>query len=225
MNNKKIFTSVAVLLAIAPANWAADFKVNLDARDIRSKRVHTQLTIPVRPGALTLVYPKWLPGEHGPTGPLESVIGLEIRANGQALSWARDPLDMYAIRITVPAGAAKLDIHMETGLAVGGDGFSSAPTSSDQLAILPWNEFLLFPKGIDAKKVMIDASVQPPVDWALSSALENKATGGVHSFETASIARLIDSPVQIGHYSHVFALQGSAPAPELKHVLSVFADS
>ena len=226
MHNKKIFTLVLILFACAPATWAADLKVNLDARDIRSKRVHTQLTIPVKPGALTLVYPKWLPGEHGPTGPLESMIGLEIKAKGQLLSWTRDPFDMYAIRVTVPAGAAQLDIRMESGLSVGGDGFSAAPTSSDQLAILPWNEFLIFPKGIDAEKVMIDASVLPPQGWMLSSALEsNAATDGRHSFETASIARLIDSPVQIGPYFKLFVLQGSAPAPELKHTLSVFADS
>src|SRR5689334_10262869 len=64
MNNKKIFTSVAILLGLLPlsAAVAADFKVVLDARDIRSKRVHTQLTIPVTAGPLTLVFPKWLPG-------------------------------------------------------------------------------------------------------------------------------------------------------------------
>src|SRR3954470_13860424 len=145
VNNKKIFTSVFVLF-LAGVAGAANLTVKLDARDVRSKRVHTQLTLPVKPGALTFVYPKWLPGEHGPTGPLESVIGLHIMAGETELAWTRDASDMYAIRVTVPAGASALTIRMESGLAVGGDGFSAAPTSSDQLAVLPWNEFLLFPK-------------------------------------------------------------------------------
>ena len=222
MNNKIAGFLVTLFLGSA---GAAEFKVTLDARDVQSKRAHTQLTIPVTPGALTLVYPKWLPGEHGPTGPLESMIGLHIRANGRELTWARDPLDMYALRMTVPTGVRQLDVQMETGLAVGGDGFSAAPTSSDQLAILPWNEFLLFPKGIDAEKVMIDSSVVVPAGWKLVSPLESKAAGDTFSFETASIARLIDSPAQIGRYSKVFELAGSAPRADLKHYLSIMADS
>jgi len=225
MNNKKIFTSVAILLAWSGLAAAADLKVALDARDIRSKRVHTQLTIPAKAGPLTLVFPKWLPGEHGPTGPLESLIGLEIRAGDKVLPWSRDPYDMYALRVTVPAGVASLDVKMESGLAVDGDGFSAAPTSSDRLAIIPWNEFLLFPKGIDAEKVMIDASVRTPEGWAVSTALDIRESGGVYSLETASVARLIDSPLQMGAHSHVFDLAGSAPLPAIRHRLSVFADS
>lgn len=225
MNRKRILTSVALLLACAGSAAAADLKVSLDARDIRSKRVHTQLTIPAKPGPLTLVFPKWLPGEHGPTGPLESMIGLEIRAGARVIPWSRDPYDMYALRVTVPSGASQLDVKMESGLAVEGSGFTAAPTSSDQLAIIPWNEFLLFPKGIDAEKVMIDASVRPPEGWAISTPLDSRATGESYTLETASIARLIDSPLQMGAHSHIFDLAGSAPAPQLKHKLSVFADS
>ena len=229
MNNKKIFTSVLLCLWFAGAAVAADgatrLTVKLDARDVRSKRVHTQLTLPVKPGALTLVYPKWLPGEHGPTGPLESLVGLEIRAGDKLLAWTRDPVDMYAIRVTVPAGTNVLDIRMESGLAVGGDGFSAAPTSSDQLAVLPWNEFLLFPKGIDADKVMVDASVTAPAGWKVVSPLADTTSGDTHAFETASIARLIDSPAQIGAHSKVFDLKGSDPRPDLVHKLSVMADS
>ena len=222
--NNFAFLVLTTLCAGAAAH-AADYKVTVDARDVRSKRIHTQLTIPVKPGALTLVYPKWIPGEHGPTGPLESMIGLHIRAGDHELSWARDPVDMYALHLTVPGGTSRLDIQMESGLAIDGAGFSAAPTSSDQLAILPWNEFLLFPKGIDAERVMIDASVTVPAGWKLSSALESKADGDKHSFETASIARLIDSPAQIGRYAKVLALAGSEPRPDIKHYLSIMADS
>jgi predicted metalloprotease with PDZ domain len=224
MNNKNIWL-LTLALMIGSGRLAADMKVALDARDVQSKRVHTQLTIPVKPGPLTLVYPKWLPGEHGPTGPLESMIGLHIKANGQELAWTRDPFDMYALRVTVPAGVGQLDVSMESGLAVDGDGFSAAPTSSDQLAILPWNEFLLFPKGIDAEKVMIESSVTVPADWVLVSPLESTAAGNTHTFESASISRLIDSPAQLGRYSNLVALAGSEPRADIKHTLSIMADS
>jgi predicted metalloprotease with PDZ domain len=224
MKNKS-FLLLALALVIGSGRLAADMKVVLDARDVQSKRVHTQLTIPVKPGPLTLVYPKWLPGEHGPTGPLESIIGLHIKANGQELAWTRDPFDMYALRVMVPAGVGQLDVSMESGLAVDGDGFSASPTSSDQLAILPWNEFLLFPKGIDAEKVMIESSVTVPADWTLVSPLESTAAGNTHTFESASIARLIDSPAQLGRYSKLVALTGSEPRADIKHTLSIMADS
>jgi predicted metalloprotease with PDZ domain len=216
---------VVLFLLVSAGAAAANIHVQLDARDVSSKRVHTQLTIPVRPGSLTLVYPKWLPGEHGPTGPIESMIGLHIRANGADLAWTRDPVDMYALRVTVPAGATQLEIALESGLATAGSGFSAAPTSSDQLAILPWNEFLLFPKGIDAEKVMIDSSVTTPAGWKLVSALSSKGSGDSYSFETASIARLIDSPVQIGKHAKLFELAGSGPRADLAHGLSIMADS
>ncbi len=216
---------LAALLAGAAAN-AADYTVKVDARDVQSKRVHTELVIPVKPGSLTLVYPQWIPGEHGPTGPLESIIGLTIRANGRELQWSRDPLDLYALRLTVPPGTARLDIAMETGLTTAGGDFTGAPTSTDQLAILPWNEFLLFPQGIDAANVPIDATVTAPAGWTVVSALA--ATAGAansYTFETASIERLIDSPVQMGRYAKLVRLAGSAPRPDIEHAISIVADS
>lgn len=217
--------AAVVLVLLCAAASAANLSVRLDARDVSSKRVHTQMTIPVTPGPLTLVYPKWLPGEHGPTGPIESMIGLHILANGVDLAWTRDPYDMYALRVTVPAGARQLEIALESGLATAGSGFTAAPTSSDQLAILPWNEFLLFPKGIDAEKVMIDSTITVPAGWKLASPLASKAEGDRYSFETASIARLIDSPAQLGRYSKRVDLAGSEPRADLEHALSIFADS
>jgi len=101
---------VAALMLTTAVAPAADLRVRVDAREVARKRVHTDLTLAVHEGPLTLVFPKWIPGEHGPTGPLESIIGLAIRANGAPLAWRRDPRDMYAISVTVPRGAAHLDI-------------------------------------------------------------------------------------------------------------------
>jgi predicted metalloprotease with PDZ domain len=227
MKTTNLCAAVMVALSLCAVTApAADLTVRLDARDVARKRIHTQVTLAVKPGPLTLVLAKWIPGEHGPTGPVESLIGLEIKAKGERIAWARDPLDMYALRVTVPRGVDHLQLSIESGLATSGDGFSSAPTSSENLAVLPWNEFLLFPKGEDADKISTVATVVPPAGWSVVSALECRpvADGGCE-LEAASLTRLIDSPVQIGRYAKLIELKGSAPRADLKHGLSIMADS
>src|SRR5260370_31336729 len=128
---------VAALMLTTAVAPAGDLRVRVDAREVARKRVHTDLTLAVHEGPLTLVFPKWNPGEHGPTGPLESIIGLAIRANGAPLAWRRDPRDMYAISVTVPRGAAHLDIALDSRLATQGGHFSTGPTTSASLAHLP----------------------------------------------------------------------------------------
>jgi predicted metalloprotease with PDZ domain len=206
---------------------AADLTVRVDAREIARKHVHTDMTLAVQPGALTLVFPKWIPGEHEPSGPLDSIIGLVIRANGATLAWRRDPLDMYAITTTVPAGATRLDIAMDTGLATEGGGvFSTGPTSSEQTAVLPWNEFVMLPKGRDAGTLATEATVLAPAQWQLNCALalHPQADGSVR-LEGATLARLIDSPLQMGRYARRIELMGSPPLPELKQAISMVADT
>jgi hypothetical protein len=50
--------------------------LSVDASDAPRKMFHAQLRIPATPGTLTLYYPKWIPGEHGPTGPITDLTGL-----------------------------------------------------------------------------------------------------------------------------------------------------
>lgn len=227
MHEKLIWAAAVAFLSLQlRAIEAADISVRVDARDAAAKRVHTELTIAVQPGPLTLVYPKWIPGEHGPTGPLESMIGLEIKAHGQRLDWSRDPYDMFALRVMVPEGVDRLEVSLDSGLATEEGGFTAGPTNSAQLAVISWNEFLLFPKGVDADRVSVDASILAPAGWNIACALDSTAGGGgVYSFEHSSIARLIDSPVQMGSHAKLVDLKGSAPGVEIKHRLSIMADS
>src|SRR5260370_13628355 len=217
---------VAALMLTTAVAPAADLRVRVDAREVARKRVHTDLTLAVHEGPLTLVFPKWIPGEPGPTGPLESIIGLAIRANGAPLAWRRDPRDMYAISVTVPRGAAHLDIALDSGLATEGGHFSTGPTSSAALAVLPWNEFLLLPKGRDAGGLTTEATVFAPPGWQLSCALELRPQpdGGVQ-LEPASLAPLIDSPLQMGRDVKRTELHAAAPFPEPTPSTSLAADS
>src|SRR5271165_1721994 len=85
----------------------------VDAREAPRNIIHAQMTIPVTAGDLTLYYPKWIPGEHGPTGPLNDLAALRVSADGTPLDWRRDPLDLYAFHVNVPAGARAIDVDLD----------------------------------------------------------------------------------------------------------------
>jgi predicted metalloprotease with PDZ domain len=221
----RIGAVTAMLLSGATVS-AADLTVRLDAREVLRKHLHTDLTLAVKPGPLTLVFPKWIPGEHGPTGPLNTLIGMSIRGGGQDLSWQRDPMEMFAVSLTVPAGVTRLQISLDTGLPTEGGEFTAGPSSSAQVAVISWNQFVLFPKGRAAASLTTEAAVIAPPGWQLSSALAltAQADGSVR-VEDTNLARLIDSPVQMGRYVKRVELAGSAPLPELKHTIAIAADS
>lgn len=227
MRTAAVTTALALALMAIGTARAADLTLRVDAREVQRKHVHTDMTLAVRGGGpLTLVFPKWIPGEHGPSGPLDTVIGLVIRAGGTQLPWQRDPRDMYAITVTVPAGATRLEIALDSGLTIEGGEFGAGPTSSEQLAVLPFNLFVLLPKGRDAAEISTAAAVLAPPGWKLSCALElHRQADGSVALEPASLARLIDSPVQMGAHLERIELAGSAPYPELHHVISIAADS
>ena len=227
MNALRSGLMLAATLACAFSSaQAADLTVRVDAREVARKHVHTDLSLAVKPGPLTLVFPAWIPGEHGPTGPIDTLVGMVIRANGQTLTWQRDPLDVFAISIEVPAGASRVEIALESGLPVDEGSFTGGPTSSAQLAVISWNEFVLLPKGVDADTISTEATVLAPKDWQLAGALAMHALpDGAMQLEAASLARLIDSPVQMGRYLKVVELAGSAPQPQLRHAIAMAADS
>jgi hypothetical protein len=123
--------------------------VAVDASDARRKVFHASLTIPAIPGDFVLLYPKWIPGEHGPTGPVVDTAGIYFRANGQALPWHRDPVDMYAYHVEVPQGVTSIDAAIDylSPVEMPG-GFSEGSSATDKLAVLSWNWMVLYPKGL-----------------------------------------------------------------------------
>ena len=97
----------------APKPSAPMITLAVDASDAPRKIFHAQLTIPATPGTLTLYYPKWIPGEHGPTGPIQDLAGLKFTANGQALKWRRDLLDGWTFHVEVPAGVSAVNASLD----------------------------------------------------------------------------------------------------------------
>ncbi len=216
---------VLVALACAPA-FGSDLTVRIDARDIAGRHLRTHESLAVKPGPLVLVYPKWIPAEHAPAGPLDSIIGLEIVANGQRLAWKRDPYEMYALSVTVPSGVKQLEISLESGLPDDGDGFSSSPDSTARLAVIRWNQYVLLPKGRDAASVSTASSLQIPPGWHAACALDFQSPEpSTLQFEPVPLAQLIDSPVQLGQFMRRVDLPGSAPHPDMHHAISIAGDT
>ncbi len=175
--------------------------LDLDASQAGNKLMRVRSEIPVTPGPLTLVYPKWMPGEHGPTGPIQNLVDLHFRANGQEVPWERDPLDMFAHHLTVPAGAATLVVEANF-LYVDQEGqFTSGPGATPFLAVISWNSVLLYPKGATGATPMFAPSLRLPAGWSAATALSRVGeSDGAIQFAPVSLTDLIDSPVLAGAY-------------------------
>ena len=134
-------------------------RLRVDATDATRNILHSTITIPVTPGAVTLVYPKWIPGNHRPTGPIQNLLGLHIKANskanGQELEWQRDLVDMYAFHVQVPAGVSEVEASYDT---VTYNGKNSA--ASSKVLDLLWNQVVLYPQGATTDQVQIAASIR-----------------------------------------------------------------
>jgi predicted metalloprotease with PDZ domain len=222
--NLLLLASVLIFRGANGAPAAADpFLLKVDARDVNRRVLHATLHIPAQPGALTLVYPKWIPGEHGPTGPISDLAGLKMTAAGQPIAWHRDPLDNYAFQFEVPTGANAVDVALDFLLPSDPNGFTQAASSSANLVVISWNTLLLYPKGPAANTVTFTAQLQLPTGWKSASALtrSSESTDGIE-FTPVTLETLIDSPLIAGAYLRTFDLSPGAPTP---HRLNVVADS
>jgi predicted metalloprotease with PDZ domain len=205
--------------------------LSVDLTDAPRKVLHATETIPVQPGPLTLVYPEWMPGEHGPTGPIINQAGFIITTpSGAPVKWERDLVDMYSYHITVPAGVTRLNIKMDF-LATSGANFTEGGSTSANLALLSWNTVLVYPLNGDiahtkVSDIMVSPSITYPSDWKFGTALTptgGEANRGSNNaaFQTVSLEQLIDSPVLAGRWFREIDL---APEVSPKHYLDLAGD-
>ena len=217
-----------VLGAILGVGWCqaqdAPITLQVDATETARRIVHTRLNIPVQPGALTLYYPKWIPGEHAPNGPINSLVNLHLGAGGKPITWQRDPLDMFAIRCEVPAGAASLEVTFDDVIPTEEGGYSSGTSSSAQLTLLNWNQLVLYPAGHPADQLTFHASLKLPPGWKFGTALPVAAANGdTTEFKPVTLETLVDSPVVAGAYCRNIPLTADGTKPS--NVMDLVADS
>ncbi len=198
-------------------------RLTVDATHAPQKILHAQLQIPVSSGPLTLVYPKWIPGEHGPTGPVVDLTGLEFSANGQRLTWRRDLTDMYTFHLTVPQGVSTLEAKLDAVLPAPPEGFSSGASATSNLDVLSWNQLVLYQPGRNTDEIAFSATLRIPQGWHYGTALavENES-GSQINFRTTSLTQLIDSPVLMGSHFRRIPLTPEGP---IQHYIDMASDS
>ncbi|HEV8145109.1 MAG TPA: hypothetical protein VGP79_01935 [Bryobacteraceae bacterium] len=216
---------IALFLLLAGLATAQDpaIRIRVDASDASRRLFHIQMTIPAKPGPMTLLYPQWIPGEHGPTGPITDLVALKFRAGGQMLPWKRDPVNMCAFHITVPAGAATVEATFDFISPPEAGGFSSGSSATTELAVLSWNQFLLYPEGATSDSLNYKASLRVPRGWRYGTALPiERESGEEVEFKPASLTTLIDSPVSAGVHYRTIELGKDG---QIAHYLHIAGDS
>jgi predicted metalloprotease with PDZ domain len=212
--------TLTVCLALATAARAqtnSPVSLTVDTTHSPEKILHVRETIPVHAGPLTLYYPKWIPGEHGPDGPLVALNGLHFTANDKEIPWQRDLLDVYTFHVDIPPGVTQLNAAYDF---IEPAGFSA----TDKLLVLEWNEVALYPAGIPSAQLIYNATLTLPDGWQFGTSLriDNQSANHV-SFKPISFDLLVDSPVIAGQYYRVVDL--TPPGEPIHHELDLVADS
>ncbi|HXJ90956.1 MAG TPA: M61 family peptidase [Candidatus Binatia bacterium] len=199
------------VVALAFASFAVatpNVTISVDATTAPRKIFHATLQIPAGSGDLTLYYPKWIPGEHAPDGPVVDLAGLFFKANGQTLKWRRDTLDGFTIHVEVPEGVSEVQADLDfLSPATFEGGFSAGSSATAKLAVISWNQVLLYPKGYKSDDISYTASLKIPDGWKFGTPLPvtNQSGNEIH-FATVSLTTLVDSPVITGEFLKVVPL-------------------
>lgn len=227
----KVLLSAVLLGTVAAFAQTSPIKITADLSEAPRRLYHAEIDIPVQPGPLTLTTPKWIPGNHRPTGPVDDITGVVFTANGKQLPWRRDNVDLYQFHLTVPQGVTSIHAHLDCIVTA---------RVSDHLAVLEWEKLLLYPANKPVRDIPIQPNVTVPKGWGIGTALtptgtttpppntgiaeqDHGPTPGATTTEYAetTVEQLEDSPVITGEYFHEFAL---APEMPVKHFIDVVSD-
>ncbi|MFM9935819.1 MAG: M61 family metallopeptidase [Novosphingobium sp.] len=180
--------------------------LNIDASDTTTGAYRVSETIPVVAGTskLTLLYPKWLPGNHGPEGPIAELVDIRFFAGGQPLTWTRDPVDVYAFHIDVPAGSGEVVAKfIHTSPLRESEG---RITMTREMLNLQWEKMSLYPAGYYVRQLKVKPTVTVPLGWQVFTALDGKSqssgsSGNAVTWDVTDYETLVDSPIFAGLYA------------------------
>jgi predicted metalloprotease with PDZ domain len=198
-------------------DYPGTLSIHVDATDVARHIYRVKQTIPLAgPGPLTLLYPEWLPGNHAPRGPIQTIAGLKISANGQPIAWRRDNTDVYAFHIDVPAGVSALDVEFQH-LSPSQPNQGRVTMTPDMLN-LQWEKMSLYPAGYFVRGIRIEPSVTLPAGWTGATSLDVASQEGSRiTYQPVSYETLVDSPMFAGRHYRKVEL-----APDVD--LNIFAD-
>lgn len=221
---------LSLLSLLTTAQAAPDSRpmtLRVDAANTGQWIFNVHASLPAVPGRLRLLYPRWLPGYHGPEGDVQQIAGLCFFAAGKRLAWQRAADDLHAFEVDVPAGATQVAVNFQWL----GVGKAATPLlqSRDALAV-PWTALVLYPADRPLAAMPVNASVKLPAGWGWGSALRARdgppAQGeGWVEFQTESLDTLLDSPVYAGaHYRRIELDPPGTPRPVALHLFGSDAD-
>lgn len=209
--------SAIAAVVLLPTAWAQSISLTVDTTQTPQKILHVRETLPVHAGALTLYYPKWIPGNHSPSGPIANLTGLKFEANSQTIPWRRDLLDVYTFHVDIPEGATELHAAYDYLEPDGG-------SATDKLLVLEWNEVTLYPAGTPAQQLSYDAKLILPEGWQFGTSLPIASQSGNEvTFKPISLDMLVDGPVIEGEYYR--AIDITPPGEPIHHEIDLAADS
>jgi len=212
-----VFLASVLALAASAALAQEPISVTVDATKTQQKLLRVALVVPVKPGPLTLYYPKWIPGEHGPDGPIANLTGLKFEADGKTIPWQRDLLDVFTFHLEIPRGVSHLNASYDYLEPDGG-------SATDKLLVLEWNEVVLYPADIPAEKLTYEAKLLLPDGWKFGTPLPlDNESGNRVSFKPISLDLLVDSPVIAGEFYRTIDL--TPPGEPIHHEIDMVADS
>lgn len=202
---KPMLSALVLAAALLPCAHAVAgtpvLRLDVDATDVERGLFSAREQIPVQGGkTIRLRYPAWIPGAHAPIGAIANLTGLTFTAQGQPVAWKRDPLDVYALLVTPPAGATVLEARMifvsplkpEQGRVI----------ASPDMLRMGWHQLSLYPAGRPVRDIEVAASLRVPDGWRVATALDAApdAADGVTHYRPVSYETLVDSPVLAGRY-------------------------
>ncbi|HET7307690.1 MAG TPA: M61 family peptidase [Gammaproteobacteria bacterium] len=225
---KKLWIFASVLTAgLSLSAYAADapgpVTLTVNVTNISQKVFHAHETMPVTSGPLTLYYPKYIPGEHAPSGPIDDLTGLKFTVDGKAIPWQRDPVDMWTFHLDIPKGATTLEIDLDYLSPTGHGLFSAGVSVTPHLVDLNWNQVALYEAGYPTSKEVYKPTLIIPKGWQYATALDTQSKHGNRIvFKPTTFNTLVDSPVIAGEYFRQIDL---APGARVHRYLDMVADA
>ncbi len=198
--------------------YPGTIQLTVDASDVTRGifNVHEHVPVPAA-GDFVLLYPKWLPGHHSPSGQINKVAGFRATAGGRTLPWVRDTLDVYAFHVTVPQGTKAIDVDFQYLSPTAGN--QGRVVMTPDMSSIEWIANSLYPAGYYTRDIPVQASVLVPAGWHVATALRPSGETATRvDYPVTNYQILTDSPLIAGAHYRAFQL-----SPDV--TLDVIADN
>ena len=198
--------------------------LKVDASNTSQQIFRISQTIPAKPGKLTLLYPQWVPANHGPSGPLNQFAGLKLSANGKPLAWRRDTVNVHAFHIEVPRGATAVEVEYQYLSPT--EPNQGRTTITSEILGIQWHSMVLYPAGHTTRRITIQPSLTLPEGWQYGSALETvERKGDTVLFKALDLETMVDSPLFAGRHFKRYDLDPGAKIPVHLNVVADTAEA